>query len=59
MVFENGSIQHLKPIAKIYREAFPESIQLFFAGKDPGKLLRLLTNAFTFLYLTGPVRDRP
>ncbi|MFY9202148.1 MAG: N-acetyltransferase [Limnochordia bacterium] len=53
MVFENGSIQHLKPIAKIYREAFPESIQLFFAGKDPGKLLRLLTNAFTFLYLTG------
>jgi len=53
LVFEHGSVHHLQPIAMIYREAFPESIQLFFAGKDPGRLLRLLTNAFAFLYLTG------
>lgn|GEM_PF-298307 len=53
IVLEHGTDQHLKPIAAIYRDAFPESVQLFFSGKDPVKLLRLLTNAFTFLYLTG------
>ena len=53
MFFEYGSHRHLKPIAEIYCEAFPESVQLFFAGKNPARLVRLLTNAYSFLYFAG------
>lgn len=53
MVYERGAVNDAKQIARIYLEAFPESIQVFFGKKQQGKLLRLLTNAFTVLLLTG------
>lgn len=48
-----GSIQDCKQIAKIYRSAFPESIDFFFNDKSESNLLELLEMSFKAIFFLG------
>jgi len=44
---------HARSIAEVYRQAFPESVQLFFPRKRPERLLRLLELSFALVFAAG------
>ena len=48
-----AAAEHSRSIAEIYRQAFPESIALFFPRKGRERLLRLLELAFALLFSVG------
>ncbi|NLM41861.1 MAG: GNAT family N-acetyltransferase [Firmicutes bacterium] len=48
-----ASPQHARAIADIYRQAFPESVELFFPRKSAERLLRLLELSFSLLFSWG------
>lgn len=53
MVLEQGLVSDAREIATIYRAAFPESVQFFFAGKNPLRLLDLLELSFSMVFHWG------
>ena len=53
MRLATASPAHARSIAEIYREAFPESIELFFPRKPRERLLRLLALSFALLFGRG------
>ncbi len=53
MVLEKGRVSDSRKIATIYRAAFPESVQFFFAKKSPLRLLDLLELSFRLVFFWG------
>lgn len=62
MYLEMGSFQDAREIARVYQNAFPASVQLFFGKKSPATLLDLLELTFAFVMHWGGqamlIRDR-
>lgn len=53
MCLDTGSPNDAKQIAVVFREAFPESIELFYKNKPPDKLLALLELSFKLIFFWG------
>lgn len=53
MYLESGSPKDARQIAAVYRDAFPDSIRLFFGKKQSAKLLDLLEHSFKIVFYWG------